>query len=1376
MRKVISLCLMALFVSGQSVYAADLILNGQTTTLFGHHTYDNVSLTNGAKIIVRDHDGSNFGTLKIEADTIFVDASSTIDASEAGFEAVQRQDGQGPGAGQTSNNGASGGSHGGLGGEGHAEDFSMCGATIAPLDTYNNAADNVPASMGSSGGSGDCCGPTHPLGSDLGGDGGGAVILAARHIDIQGKIVSGGGDANNVPQTGSGDAGGGGAGGGIYIYGDLSFSCTGTLSANGGVGATHDDGGGGGGGGVIKQAFGQSSGHTFCSTEVAGGDGNRCGLDGADGVSFTFISAFLPPGCELPPVGCDLSNPLADCDNDDVINLEDCAPEDPTRWDRDVCGVCGGDGTSCGCQLTDDDADCDNDGVDNGEDCAPEDPTRAFEDCLGVCGGAAQFDCAGVCEGPARRDCAGVCNGTAREDCFGVCGGSAERDCRGICGGTAMPDCLGVCNGSATVDCVGECNGTAEFDECGVCNGDGSTCGCQLSDDTADCDGDDTPNGDDCAPSDPTRATLDCLGVCGGNAAQDCNGVCQGTAMRDCLGVCNGGAQRDCAGVCNGTAVIDECGVCEGDGTTCECLVSNPVRDCDEDGVQNGDDCAPTDPSRSTFDCAGICGGTAQPDCEGVCQGIAIFDCAGVCGGNTSLDCNGVCGGSARLDCADVCGGTAVIDCAGICGGDAVLDECGICGGDGSSCAGCDLSNNTLDCDNDGLNNGDEASLGTDPQDPDSDDDGLQDGVETDGDATVTPGETDPLNPDTDDDGYCDGSLAVAGICQSGEDTNNNGVVEVGESDPLNPCDPDDSDPMCSAACSLADMMADCDLDGLSNGAENMLGTDPEDPDTDDDGLLDGVEDHNRDGVTSTDETDPLNPDTDGDGLCDGSAAPASGVCFGGEDLDDDGVIEAGESDPLDPCDPIATGASCTSTCDVNNNSADCDGDGLDNGTEDSLNTDPLDPDSDDDGILDGVEDANRDGVIGDDETDPTEPDTDGDGFCDGPLFVDFECDAGEDQNANGQVDVGESDPLDPCDPVSTAQDCSVICDLNNATADCDNDGLNNGLEAIYGTEPADPDTDNDGILDGIEDTNKNGQADATETDALNADTDGDGLCDGDRFVANLCERGEDLDRDGVVDPLESDPRDRCDPISTFPECTQVCDVSRLSEDCDSDGLSNGIEAEIGTHPLVPDSDGDGLPDGLENRDGDNVIDEDETDPTNPDTDGDGLCDGSGTVNGVCESGEDLNNNGVIDSGVGENAGESDPLDPCDPFTNAEGCEDPVEPPPEGCSVEDDDADCDGDGISNGVERERGTNPRNRDSDGDGLDDNVEDPNLNGVLDAGESNPLDPCDPDSSADVCDAGKNYLVIGGGCADCNQSNTFSFVLGLIPLAWMRRRRRP
>ncbi len=69
--------------------------------------------------------------------------------------------------------------------------------------------------------------------------------------------------------------------------------------------------------------------------------------------------------------------------------------------------------------------------------------------------------------------------------------------------------------------------------------------------------------------------------------------------------------------------------------------------------------------------------------------------------------------------------------------------------------------------------------------------------------------------------------------------------------------------------------LGDPDDDGLTNTEERDLGTNPQENDTDNDGLLDGVEDGSGVYVSSSQTgTDPRNADTDGDGLSDGVEDP----------------------------------------------------------------------------------------------------------------------------------------------------------------------------------------------------------------------------------------------------------------------------------------------------------------------------------------------------------------------------------------------------------------------------------------------------------------------------------------------------------------------
>jgi hypothetical protein len=149
----------------------------------------------------------------------------------------------------------------------------------------------------------------------------------------------------------------------------------------------------------------------------------------------------------------------------------------------------------------------------------------------------------------------------------------------------------------------------------------------------------------------------------------------------------------------------------------------------------------------------------------------------------------------------------------------------------------------TCDDDLDGLSNSEEAMIGTDPADADSDDDDLDDGDE------ILVHGTDALDPDSDDDGLGDGiELSIHGTDPRSADTDADGLDDGDEvgwgTDPLE---------------------RDTDVDGLDDGAEVLVhSTDPLVSDTDADGLSDGVE------VLET-GTDPLVADTDGDGVPDGA-------------------------------------------------------------------------------------------------------------------------------------------------------------------------------------------------------------------------------------------------------------------------------------------------------------------------------------------------------------------------------------------------------------------------------------------------------------------------------------------------------------------------
>jgi len=129
-----------------------------------------------------------------------------------------------------------------------------------------------------------------------------------------------------------------------------------------------------------------------------------------------------------------------------------------------------------------------------------------------------------------------------------------------------------------------------------------------------------------------------------------------------------------------------------------------------------------------------------------------------------------------------------------------------------------------------------------------------------------------------------------------------------------------------------------------------------------------------------------------------------------------------------------------------------------------------LNPDTDDDGVLDHLEDVNRDGKVQPNETDPNNSDTDGDGLDDGFEDSDKNGFITGDINNNFQYDPGElwteTDPRNP---------------------DTDGDGLLDGWEVAHGLNPWD-----DGI---IGHTNMNtGEIILTTEHGASGDPDGDGV------------------------------------------------------------------------------------------------------------------------------------------------------------------------------------------------------------------------------------------------------------------------------------------
>ena len=177
--------------------------------------------------------------------------------------------------------------------------------------------------------------------------------------------------------------------------------------------------------------------------------------------------------------------------------------------------------------------------------------------------------------------------------------------------------------------------------------------------------------------------------------------------------------------------------------------------------------------------------------------------------------------------------------------------------------------------------------------------------------------------------------------------------------------------------------------------------------------------------------------DSDGDGIYD-----CMDKCAGNDLMDNDGDGLPDDCDTDDDNDLLSDADENTIHF-TNPFDGDTDDDGLTdyqevNGTSPlSAATNPLLADSDLDGVQDGTEvglttlTAYTNPAIFIADTDPlttTDPlnfDTDGDGFSDGV----------EDANKNGAVDISESDPNNPCDPVPCPIDLQLTKLVDNSTA-----------------------------------------------------------------------------------------------------------------------------------------------------------------------------------------------------------------------------------------------------------------------------------------------------------------------------------------------------
>jgi transglutaminase-like putative cysteine protease len=159
--------------------------------------------------------------------------------------------------------------------------------------------------------------------------------------------------------------------------------------------------------------------------------------------------------------------------------------------------------------------------------------------------------------------------------------------------------------------------------------------------------------------------------------------------------------------------------------------------------------------------------------------------------------------------------------------------------------------------------------------------------------------------------------------------------------------------------------------------------------------------------------------------------------------------------------------------------------------------------------VLD-LKDSDGDALMDDQELsmglDPLNPDTDGDGIDDGAEYIYWSSrSVGDDVDVTSwhrslHGDIGESQVRELLRPLS---DMDADTAANILDRDSDDDGLADGKERELGLDPANPDTDGDGLLDFYDPTNSA------------ADLDRDGIPDDWEDFYGVQDDGPDTDSDG---------------------------------------------------------------------------------------------------------------------------------------------------------------------------------------------------------------------------------------------------------------------
>ncbi len=463
-----------------------------------------------------------------------------------------------------------------------------------------------------------------------------------------------------------------------------------------------------------------------------------------------------------------------------------------------------------------------------------------------------------------------------------------------------------------------------------------------------------------------------------------------------------------------------------------------------------------------------------------------------------------------------------------------------------------DIIETAHDFDNDGIPN---------YQDTDADDDGISDFIESR--ASGNDFDNDGIDDNFDADADGGGSIDVGKL-----DANNDGIDDQvtldyddsGSDDYLERATADDTEESSQLA------ITDSDQDGIPDRIEqNGTGYDSDHDGIDDafDADQDGIEgidegkiDENNDGLDDNAVVNGLNLDSDGDGLAN----------YLDNDSDNDGISDSIEAD-IAGNDFDGDGIDDTFDANSDNDSATDFGklDANDDGINDSIGTDSdgdgiadyIDADSDNDGLPDAIE-GMVDGVPLDSDQDGTPNYRDSDSDNDGITDADEMMHAIQLAIQNESLILPHSFNNNILDAIHSDSDGDGISDLFDA--DIDGGG---------GTDLGNEDTNHDGINDlvlvilGIDLQNP------TQVSAL--DNDANGIADYLEFPASARDAGGDADNDGISNIVECLSTEDVRTVAQSDVGTEFLPINCL--DSDADGTIDLFDS---------DSDNDGLLDSLE--------------------------------------------------------------------------------------------------------------------------------------------------------------------------------------------------